>query len=60
MDRLAVLREGDQVVGVHRLFDRHAARDRQLVRIAGQMLVGAVMGGVDHVVLDPCGLQHVG
>ena len=60
MDRFTVLREGDQVTRVHRLFDRHAARNRRLFRIAGKVRVGAVMGGVDDVVLNPGGLKHVG
>ncbi len=44
-DRLAVHGDGDQRVLVHRLVDPHAARQRVLGRVAGEVRVGAVMAG---------------
>ena len=60
MQRPAVHAEGDQVARVHRLADRHAARDRQLALLAGEVRIRADMGGVDDVRLDAGGLEHVG
>jgi hypothetical protein len=57
--RLAVHREHDEVVGIHRLLDRHAARDRVLARV-GEALVDAVMAGELRALFHARGLQHVG
>ncbi len=56
---LAILGKRDQHVVGHRLGNRHAARDRDLVGIAGKVRVGAIMGGVDNIRLDPGGLQNI-
>ena len=60
MQRTAVHFERDQVVGVHGLLERHAARNRQFAGRAGQVHIGALVGRVDRRLLVARGLQHVG
>ena len=60
MQRTAVHFKRDQVVGVHCLFQRDAARNRQFARRSGQVQVGAFVGRVDRRLLVARGLQHVG
>jgi len=57
---LAVHLEDDQRVRLHRLGDRHAARERRLGGVAAEMRIGAVLSGIDRARLHAGGLEHVG
>ena len=56
----AVLSKGDEAVRVHGLGDRHAARDRADVRLAGGVRIRALVRGVDGAALHACHLEHIG
>src|SRR5262249_36500033 len=58
--RLTVHRPDDEVVLVHGLLDRHAARERDAALVAGKMRVGAVVAGEDGGRLHPGGPEYVG
>ena len=59
MNFFSVHGEGDEVVRVHGLVDRHAARDRQFALLARQMGVRAFMGSVNRVLFDARCLQNI-
>ena len=60
VQRASVHREGDQHVVGHRLGQRYTARDRQLVRLPGEVGVGPVVRGVDDTGLWSSLPEHVG